>query len=170
MGYENALHDESVSYYSSAFSLNEYQKLAFRTANGIDNPGDRLLNAMLGIAGELGELSQNLYHDTKVSRMNYPWEFVKLMTSLISLGEKAEEVKHRIFHKHPAGHKIRDPELGRKNRKEELGDILWYLTWLCSEDHLTLEEVAKSNIKKLQARYPEGFDPKRSINRKEALK
>ena len=170
MSDENGLHDESVTYYSAGLTLNEYQKLASRTANSIERPGNTLLNAMLGMTGELGELSQNLYKNTRVSQMDYPKEFVNLMTSLISLGEEAEEAKHRIFHKHPTGHRIKDTKLDKKNRKEELGDILWYLTWLCSVDHLTLEDVAKSNIKKLQARYPEGFDPKRSINRKEALK
>ena len=76
------------------------------------------------------------------------------------LGELAENIKHHEFHRHPADD---------KNKKEELGDILWYLTWLCSEFGLSLEEVARMNIAKLRTRYPEGFSVDRSINRQEGL-
>jgi NTP pyrophosphatase (non-canonical NTP hydrolase) len=36
--------------------------------------------------------------------------------------------------------------------KHELGDVLWYLTQICTELDLTLDEVAETNIKKLFSR------------------
>ena len=40
----------------------------------------------------------------------------------------------------------------RDSLKHELGDVLWYLTMLCTELNLTLEEVAEANINKLADR------------------
>lgn len=36
--------------------------------------------------------------------------------------------------------------------KYELGDVLWYLTQICTELDLTLEEVASANLEKLSSR------------------
>ncbi len=40
--------------------------------------------------------------------------------------------------------------------KNELGDVLWYLTQICTELGLTLEEVAETNIAKLSSRQERG--------------
>ena len=40
--------------------------------------------------------------------------------------------------------------------KYELGDVLWYLTQICTELDLSLEEVAEANITKLFARLERG--------------
>ena len=40
--------------------------------------------------------------------------------------------------------------------KAELGDVLWYLTQLCTELGLTLEEVASANLEKLKSRQERG--------------
>lgn len=36
--------------------------------------------------------------------------------------------------------------------KKELGDVLWYLTQICTELDLSLEEVAEANLEKLFSR------------------
>ena len=56
-------------------------------------------------------------------------------------------------------------ELDREKLKKELGDIAWYLAETATALDLSLEDVLQSNIDKLKARYPEGFDPQRSIHR-----
>ena len=45
--------------------------------------------------------------------------------------------------------------------------MLWYLAEIADALGITLEEIARRNIEKLRKRYPEGFDPDRSINREE---
>lgn len=74
-------------------------------------------------------------------------------------GECADIFKKFMFQGH---------ELDKEHLAEEGGDLLWYLAELASGLGTTLEEMAKKNIEKLIARYPEGFDPERSIHRDES--
>ena len=41
--------------------------------------------------------------------------------------------------------------------KDELGDVLWYFTQICTELDLTLEEVAQANLTKLFSRLERGM-------------
>lgn len=50
---------------------------------------------------------------------------------------------------------------------EELGDVAWYLAVLCNAIGSDLDTVMEENLKKLEQRYPEGFDPYRSQHRNE---
>jgi NTP pyrophosphatase (non-canonical NTP hydrolase) len=47
-------------------------------------------------------------------------------------------------------------EEDRQALKQELGDVLWYLTQICTDLDLTLEEVAEANIAKLFSRLDRG--------------
>jgi NTP pyrophosphatase (non-canonical NTP hydrolase) len=47
-------------------------------------------------------------------------------------------------------------EADREALKQELGDVLWYLTQICTELGLTLEEVAEANLTKLFSRQARG--------------
>lgn len=47
-------------------------------------------------------------------------------------------------------------ETDRQALKSELGDVLWYLTQICTELDLSLEEVACANIQKLFDRLERG--------------
>lgn len=44
--------------------------------------------------------------------------------------------------------------LTREKMRDELGDVLWYLTALADRCGLSLEELVRSNIEKLEARHP----------------
>ena len=57
--------------------------------------------------------------------------------------------------------------LDREKLIKELGDIAWYLAETAWALEVPLEDVLQGNIDKLKARYPEGFDTGRSINRAE---
>lgn len=62
-------------------------------------------------------------------------------------GEIAEKIKKIIRDKHNKVSKADKMEI-----KKELGDVLWYISALCSELKLSLNDVAESNISKLQSR------------------
>jgi NTP pyrophosphatase (non-canonical NTP hydrolase) len=66
-------------------------------------------------------------------------------------GEVAGKIK-KIFR--DKGGAIREDD--RLALKHELGDVLWYLTQICTELDLTLEEVAAANIEKLFSRLERG--------------
>ena len=71
-------------------------------------------------------------------------------------GEAIDIVKKHLFHSHP---------LDREGLKKELGDIAWYLAETAYALDIPLEEILQSNLHKLKARYPDGFDKERSIHR-----
>jgi NTP pyrophosphatase (non-canonical NTP hydrolase) len=66
-------------------------------------------------------------------------------------GEVAGKIK-KIFR--DKGGVIGDDD--REALKGELGDVLWYLTQLCTELNLSLEEVAAANLEKLFSRQARG--------------
>ena len=85
---------------------------------------DRLVNAILGMCGETGEVSDIL--------------------------------KKHIYQ----GHKLDIDKV-----REELGDVLWYVTLAAHAVGYTLGDVMRNNINKLNKRYPNGFEAERSVNR-----
>lgn len=105
--------------------INEYQKLALRTASGME-PENLILNGALGLCGESGEV--------------------------------ADAVKKYKFQGH---------NLDKQKIIKELGDVCWYIAIMSKGLGVDLETVMQLNIDKLRNRYPEGFDPDKSINRKD---
>lgn len=51
------------------------------------------------------------------------------------------------------------------NVKEEVGDLMWYISNLCNLHGWDLREIMATNIAKLEARYPEKFDSHLAQNR-----
>ena len=87
----------------------------------------------------------------------------RVMTSAIGMlaesGEFTEVLKKMVF---------QGKEFTEENRfhmKRELGDILWYWIQGCIALGYTPDEVMDENIKKLEARYPNGFEVARSEKR-----
>ncbi len=73
-------------------------------------------------------------------------------------GETAEMIKKHLFHATP---------LDRDAMIKELGDCLWYIAAFATVLDIPMSDIADRNIEKLRRRYPDGFDPQRSINRSE---
>lgn len=71
-------------------------------------------------------------------------------------GEVADLVKKAIYHQQG---------LDREKLVKELGDVMWYLAAICSVLGITLDDVAQANVKKLRARFPEGYSPDRTTVR-----
>ena len=88
---------------------------------------------------------------------NYWVVIVLMMAGLYVVMAKPNMIKKLTAH----GHDIPPVELA-----DELGDVLWYLAEAASACGLTLDEIARQNVDKLRARYPEGFSQERSRNRK----
>ena len=105
-------------------TINEYQQLAMTTLNPALNKKDVLINGVMGLCGESGEV-------------------IDLVKKYLAQGH----------------------DLDREKMIKELGDVAWYLAETAYALDVPLEEVFRRNIEKLKVRYPEGFDPQRSIHR-----
>ena len=67
---------------------------------------------------------------------------------------------HSLYQKEYQGH-----EFDAEHAKKEVGDLLWFVAEYCTAMNWTLDDVMTLNIEKLRARYPDGFEAERSINR-----
>lgn len=68
-------------------------------------------------------------------------------------GEVADLVKKIVGHKITT-YKGKD---ALEALSDELGDVLWYISAMCTYLGINMSDVALNNIKKLQERYPNGF-------------
>lgn len=97
--------------------------------------------------GAYQEQSRKTYNDIKT---NDPIVYPTL--GLVNeAGEFAGKIK-KIF-------RDKDGEFSAEDKealKSELGDVLWYLTQICTNLDLTLEEVAEANLDKLFSRLERG--------------
>ena len=66
-------------------------------------------------------------------------------------GEVAEKVKKVLRDKNGV-----IDELTKESIKKELGDVLWYVSNLCTELNFNLEDVALQNLEKLKLRAEKG--------------
>lgn len=62
-------------------------------------------------------------------------------------------------------HLAQGHELDKEKLIKELGDVAWYLAETAYALDVELETVLQGNLNKLRARYPEGFDKDRSVER-----
>lgn len=106
------------------YSANAYQRHALRTEAGSCDDSQRLVQGLMGLAGEAGEAIDIL--------------------------------KKHMFQGH---------ELDKEHIAEELGDVAWYLAVSADAIGYSLSDIFRMNIEKLENRYPNGFDPERSVNR-----
>lgn len=54
------------------------------------------------------------------------------------------------------GHDVIPDDLHAKLEKE-VGDVMWYLAAICKKYGLFMDDAMVGNVKKLKARYPDGF-------------
>lgn len=85
----------------------------------------------------------------------------RLLEGLMGLNGEAGECidiyKKNLFQGHE--------DLDRKHLAEELGDVAWYLAEAAFAIGYKLDDIFEMNIKKLEKRYPNGFEAERSMNR-----
>lgn len=102
----------------------------------------------------------NEYQNLAQRTSNVKTASAKIENGILGLcgesGECADILKKYLYQGH---------EFEREKMIEEAGDVAWYLAELATGLGITLEDIFMRNINKLRRRYPEGFDPERSINR-----
>jgi NTP pyrophosphatase (non-canonical NTP hydrolase) len=77
-------------------------------------------------------------------------------------GEVADVVK-KILH-HGASYESMKPKLIK-----EMGDVLWYIEYLCATLEISMDDVKQANIDKLKERYPNGFNLDEASKRAERI-
>lgn len=75
---------------------------------------------------------------------------------ITELGEYADPTKKNLYYGKP---------IDKINKKEEIGDLMWYVAILCRAEDVDMDSVAVANINKLKARYPDKFYQNKAINR-----
>ena len=67
---------------------------------------------------------------------------------------------HSLYQKTFQGH-----EFNEEHAKKELGDLLWFIAEYCTVMNWDLADVMLTNLGKLAARFPDGFEAEKSLNR-----
>ena len=67
---------------------------------------------------------------------------------------------HSLYQKSFQGHKFDE-----EHAKKELGDLLWFIAEYCTAMNWDLADVMLTNLGKLAARFPDGFEAEKSLNR-----
>ena len=113
---------------------------------------------------------ESLHTETLVDRLmdlhvHHSAEFSQLLTASIGMqaesGEFSEIIKKIIFQ----GKEF--TEEAKFHLMRELGDVLWYWVQGCTALGYTPQQVMEENIRKLESRYPNGFEVVRSEIRAE---
>ena len=117
---------------------NDYQKLAMRTNDGKST--ERL------------ERSCDVFSDFQ--------DMGGIVNATLGLsgevGELNDMIKKWIFH---------NTRLDKEHVKKEIGDVMWYVAMMCESFGFSLDDVMQTNVDKLIARYPDGFDTYRANHR-----
>lgn len=131
---------------------NEYQEMAMRTNDGKST--DRVISGVL-------TCDLKWLHNHNVVREDTDGlDLGGVLNGCLGLagesGETLDMVKKWVFH---------DSELDKDHLKKELGDVMWYVAMICHSMGFDLDDVMHTNIDKLKARYPGGFDTYRANHR-----
>lgn len=108
-------------------------------------------------------MTGNEYQKLAMRTCSIPYDKPKdrLYHAVFGLTSEAGEVAG-ILQKTYQGH-----DMDGQHLTKELGDCLWMIAEACEALNTTMEAVMELNIEKLKARYPEGFDPEKSLHRAE---
>lgn len=104
------------------------------------------------------------YQTEAAKTINYSNDFNSIVCAALGLAGEAGETVDVIKKWYGQGH-----DLDKFKLMYEIGDVLWYLNYLCDALGVTLDEVAQTNIMKLRKRYGESFEADKSVNRKDNM-
>ena len=106
-------------------------------------------------------MTPNEYQKLAMRTCSIPYGLKKKMLyhAVFGLTSEAGEVAG-ILQKQYQGH-----DIDKEHLKKELGDCCWMLAEACTALGFDLEDVMETNINKLKARFPDGFDVEKDLHR-----
>lgn len=150
-----------------AESASERIRYLERKLRDVESLNDSLMKELArrqGCQAEIREHDADIY---QLDALKYAPDYQHYMPNVLyaaigicgEAGEVSELIKKYAYH----GHTIDTEHLAR-----ELGDVLWYVSYMADLFGYSLGEIMEMNQEKLAKRYPDGkFDEERSRNRKE---
>ena len=150
-----------------AESASERIRYLERKLRDVESINDSLMKELARRQGGQAEIRE---HDADIYQLDvlkYAPDYQHYMPNVLyaaigmcgEAGEVSELIKKYAYH----GHTIDREHLAR-----ELGDVLWYVSYMADMFGYSLGEIMEMNQEKLAKRYPDGkFDEERSRNRKE---
>lgn len=150
-----------------AESASERVRYLERKLRDVESLNDSLMKELArrqGCQTEIREHDADIYQlDVLKYAPDYQHYMPNVLYAAIGMcgeaGEVSELVKKYAYH----GHAMDTEHLAR-----ELGDVLWYVSYMAHLFGYSLGEIMVMNQEKLAKRYPDGkFDEERSRNRKE---
>ena len=138
-----------------------------RKLRDVDSLNDSLMKELArrqGCQTEIREHDADIYQlDVLKYAPDYQHYMPNVLYAAIGMcgeaGEVSELVKKYAYHEHT---------IDTEHLARELGDVLWYVTYMANLFGYSLGEIMAMNQEKLAKRYPDGkFDAERSRNRKE---
>lgn len=150
-----------------AESASERVRYLERKLRDVENLNDLLMKELARRQGALLQVIDNDADAYQQNVLKYAPDHHDYLLNVIyaamgmcgEAGEASELVKKYAYH----GHAIDTEHLAR-----ELGDVLWYVSYMAHLFGYPLGKIMAMNQEKLAKRYPDGkFDAERSNNRKE---
>ena len=150
-----------------AESASERIRYLERKLRDVESLNDSLMKELArrqGCQAEIREHDADIYQlDVLKYAPDYQHYKLNVLYAAIGMcgeaGEVSELVKKYAYHEHT---------IDTEHLARELGDVLWYVTYMAHLFGYSLGEIMEMNQDKLAKRYPDGkFDAERSRNRKE---
>ena len=150
-----------------AESASERIRYLERKLRDVESLNDSLMKELArrqGCQTEIREHDADIY---QLDALKYAPDYQHYMPNVLyaaigmcgEAGEVSELIKKYAYHEH---------EIDTEHLARELGDVLWYVTYMAHLFGYSLGEIMEMNQEKLAKRYPDGkFDAERSRNRKE---
>lgn len=139
---------------------NMYQEVGTQTINPNIWSGAHKIMALHTDEHTSTFIDASTYQQTAARTINkdlYPEEIE--MHALHGMAGEIGEL-HSLYQKAFQGHKFDE-----EHAKKELGDLLWFIAEYCTVMNWDLADVMLTNLGKLAARFPDGFEAEKSLNR-----
>ena len=150
-----------------AESASERVRYLERKLRDVESLNDSLMKELArkqGCQAEIREHDADIYQlDVLKYAPDYQHYMPNVLYAAIGMcgeaGEVSELIKKYAYHEHT---------IDTEHLARELGDVLWYVSYMADLFGYSLGKIMEMNQEKLTKRYPDGkFDAERSKNRKE---